>query len=121
MKRTAPPEAGSWSVPAGYLEVSEPPADAAVRELYEETGVNASADNVKLHDTAFVEHPNGRTVLVLLYVIQRAGTTGTPVAGSNAAAAQFWNIETLIAAPDQRIESGYQELFQAALELSFDS
>ena len=32
-------ESGSWTVPGGMIEPHETPADAAVRETYEETGV----------------------------------------------------------------------------------
>ena len=39
VKRTEPPAAGSWSVPAGYLEADEPAPAAAIRELGEETGL----------------------------------------------------------------------------------
>src|SRR5437763_13438327 len=31
-----------WEIPAGTLELNEPPAEAAVRELAEETGYQAS-------------------------------------------------------------------------------
>jgi 8-oxo-dGTP pyrophosphatase MutT (NUDIX family) len=34
------PEANSWGVPAGKLEVDELPADGAKRELFEETGIS---------------------------------------------------------------------------------
>lgn len=120
VKRTAPPEVGSWSLPAGYLEVDKPPADGAVRELEEKTGVQTAADKLTLHDTAFVEHPDGRYVLVLVYVVPRGDTSGAPVADSDASA-QFWNLDVLVRDSKERIESGYQELFQAALELPFDA
>ncbi|MBS0628443.1 MAG: NUDIX hydrolase [Verrucomicrobia bacterium] len=35
-------EAGKWGVPAGKLEEGETPREAAIRELFEETGINAS-------------------------------------------------------------------------------
>ena len=121
VKRTAPPAVGSWSLPAGYLEFDEPPAQGAVRELEEETGVRTSPDQLVLHDTAFVEHPDDRYVLVVIYVVPRSMTTGVPTAGSDATAARFWEIETLIDHPEERIESGYQELFRGALDVPVDS
>ncbi len=33
-------EAGKWGVPAGKLEKNETPRDAAIRELFEETGIS---------------------------------------------------------------------------------
>ena len=35
-------EGDRWTLPGGGLEAGEPPADAAVREIYEETGFVAS-------------------------------------------------------------------------------
>ncbi|WP_350356136.1 NUDIX hydrolase [Halorarius halobius] len=116
IKRTAPPAVGAWSLPAGYLEVDEPPAYGAVRELAEETSVKASAEELTLHDTVLVEHPDGRSVLVIVFVIPRTATTGTPVAGSDAAAAEFWEVDGLLADSNERIEPGYQDVFRAAVE-----
>ncbi|MEU5950370.1 NUDIX domain-containing protein [Micromonospora sp. NPDC047465] len=33
-------DTGRWSLPAGAIDPGEQPADAVVREVYEETGVN---------------------------------------------------------------------------------
>ena len=48
VKRTEPPAPGAWSIPAGYLEADEPPRQAAVRELYEETNVAVSKGDITL-------------------------------------------------------------------------
>ena len=40
VKRKYPPGAGKWSIPGGHLELGESLYEAAVRELYEETGIN---------------------------------------------------------------------------------
>jgi 8-oxo-dGTP diphosphatase len=50
---------GQWSVPAGSVDPGEQPADAIVREVYEETGVQAYVERivgVALHP---VTYPNG--------------------------------------------------------------
>jgi ADP-ribose pyrophosphatase YjhB (NUDIX family) len=39
VKRKYPPGAGKWSIPGGHLELGESLSEAAVRELYEETGI----------------------------------------------------------------------------------
>mgnify|MGYP000057448100 CR=1 FL=1 len=39
VKRKYPPGAGKWSIPGGHLELGESISEAAVRELYEETGI----------------------------------------------------------------------------------
>lgn len=41
IKRGKPPYAGEWSIPGGKIEYGETAAEAALRELKEETGVNA--------------------------------------------------------------------------------
>lgn len=114
VKRTEPPAPGTWSVPAGYLEADEPPRQAAVRELREETSVSVSKDDITLFETAFVRHPNGKHVLVLIYVAPRSATTGTVVSGSDAADAQFLSLPELVS-DGRDIEPGYERIFTAAV------
>jgi ADP-ribose pyrophosphatase YjhB (NUDIX family) len=44
VKRLRPPEAGSWSLPGGKVEFLEPVADAVVREIREEIGVDIALE-----------------------------------------------------------------------------
>lgn len=37
-KRAKQPFHGSWIIPGGHLKAGEEPSDAAIREVYEETG-----------------------------------------------------------------------------------
>lgn len=115
VERTQPPAVGSWSVLAGYLEFDEPPRAAAVRELEEETAVIVDRNSLSLFDTAFVEHPGGSYVLVLVYVTAHSETNGNPVAGTDAGAARFWSLEQLVNT-GHRIEPGYRPIFEAAIE-----
>jgi ADP-ribose pyrophosphatase len=39
IKRAADPDAGLWSIPGGLIEVGEKAVEAAIREAYEETGL----------------------------------------------------------------------------------
>jgi 8-oxo-dGTP diphosphatase len=50
---------GAWSLPAGTVDPGEQPAEAVIREIYEETGVHAAIERlagVALHP---VLYPNG--------------------------------------------------------------
>lgn len=115
VKRTEPPDRGARSLPAGYLEHDEPPELAAIRELHEETSVKTSSDSLSLIDTVFVER-SADNVLVLVYATSHCNTTGSPIAGSDAAAAQFWDIEELFTSESERLESGYGKVIQQAQE-----
>jgi len=56
---------GEWSLPAGMVDVGEQPAEAALREIYEETGVEARIERlagVAMHP---VMYPNGDRCEVL--------------------------------------------------------
>ena len=50
---------GTWALPAGMIEPGEQPAEAVVREIFEETGVRAEVQRlagVGIHSTVY---PNG--------------------------------------------------------------
>jgi len=114
VRRTEPPDAGSWSVPAGFLEADEPPMQAARRELTEETGLRIVGADPTLFDTQFVAHPEGGHVLVVVYLVGVSETDGPPRAGDDAGAVRFWSREALCEQPD-RIESGYAPLIRDAI------
>ncbi|HEY7173574.1 MAG TPA: NUDIX domain-containing protein [Micromonosporaceae bacterium] len=50
---------GAWSLPSGMVEAREQPADAALREIYEETGVEARIERLAGIATHPVTYPNG--------------------------------------------------------------
>ena len=52
-------DTGHWSVPAGVVDPGEQPADAAVRETYEETGILIEVDRVAGVALHPVSYPNG--------------------------------------------------------------
>ena len=49
-RRTIQPALGALSLPGGYLELGETWQQGVVRELHEETGIVADADQVELFD-----------------------------------------------------------------------
>ncbi len=91
IKRGTPPRLGQWSVPGGRLEWGEALQDAALRELKEETGVDAALLGlIDVIDGVFPARPGGeitRHYVLIDYAARWTG--GEPVAGDDAAEARF--------------------------------
>ena len=93
IRRGKPPRMGEWSIPGGRIEWGERAEDAALRELEEETGVQAEiAGLLDVVDGLFGEERH--YVLVDYAAIWRAGE---PRAGDDAAEARFWPAAEAIA------------------------
>lgn len=56
---------GSWSIPKGHMEPGETETETALRELLEETGLNAEPDAGKRAVTEYPLSPVGRKQLVI--------------------------------------------------------
>jgi 8-oxo-dGTP diphosphatase len=85
IRRGKPPRMGQWSIPGGRMEMGETAAQAALRELVEETGV--TAELLGLIDV--VDHFGETSQMVLIDYAAR-WTAGEPVAGDDAADARFY-------------------------------
>lgn len=63
-RRVNDPQRGLWTLPAGFVDAGEDPAEAAERECLEETGLTVQA--VKLLDVLpGQEHPRGAHILIV--------------------------------------------------------
>jgi 8-oxo-dGTP diphosphatase len=87
IRRGKPPRLGEWSIPGGRMELGETAAQAALRELSEETGV--AAELLGLIDV--VDYMGAEVQMVLIDYAAR-WTAGEPVAGDDAAEARFFPI-----------------------------
>lgn len=64
------PAAGSWSLPGGGIDHGEHPADAVVRELYEETGLRGRVVDLLDVDSHFREHYLDQEVLERYHAVR---------------------------------------------------
>jgi ADP-ribose pyrophosphatase YjhB (NUDIX family) len=86
VQRKFAPKAGEWTLPAGFIEYDEGPADAARRETREETGLDVRIDGlVAVHQGVL---PPDRPVILIVYAATELG--GELQAGDDAAAVGFW-------------------------------
>ncbi len=64
VRRVNDPQRGLWTLPAGFIDAGEDPAEAAVRECLEETGLQIRITG--LVDVLFgQEHPRGAHILIV--------------------------------------------------------
>jgi 8-oxo-dGTP diphosphatase len=97
IRRGTAPMIGAWSLPGGRLEWGERVADAALRELREETGVEADLLGLlDVVDGVFTSRSTGETTRHYLLVDFAARwRSGEPVAGDDAAEAAFHDLDRL--------------------------
>jgi ADP-ribose pyrophosphatase YjhB (NUDIX family) len=69
-----PPGRG-WSLPAGLLKRGEVPAVGAARELFEETGVRVSPEDLRVATPSAIVHSDGRWVDVVFEATVPADVT----------------------------------------------
>ena len=67
--RGNPPFENMWALPGGYVDIDETTADAAARELAEETGVEGIALNRLDVFDKVDRHPTERNISVAYYAI----------------------------------------------------
>lgn len=91
VRRFNVPQAGQWSLPAGFVDAGEDPAQAAARECLEECGLQVRIDG--LVDVIFGhEHPRGADIVIVYH-----GTIegGQMTAGDDADAVAFFAFDEL--------------------------
>ena len=96
VRRANPPDAGLWGFPGGKIEFGETVKDAAIRELREETGVHAAAQDVLTALDVLVRDAGGdiRQHYILI-AVQCRWIAGEPIAGDDALEARWFPVADL--------------------------
>ncbi|MCW3844447.1 NUDIX domain-containing protein [Micromonospora yasonensis] len=81
---------GRWSVPAGMVDPGEQPADALLREVYEETGVKVEIERVGGVATHPVVYPNGDVCEYLNVWFHCRAVGGAPTVDGEESLAVDW-------------------------------
>jgi ADP-ribose pyrophosphatase YjhB (NUDIX family) len=87
VKRSVEPKKGWWCLPGGFMELGESPEEAALRELFEETGLAGSIGRLLgvIANTSTQYH----TVLMVGYLV--SGYSGTLLAGDDAEEVEWFD------------------------------
>ncbi len=89
------PPGRKWSLPAGLLDRREQPVNAAQRELWEETGINADTDELRPADPCAVVHTDGRWVDNVYWLVREPRDTQLTVDGAEVWDAAWHPIDDL--------------------------
>ncbi|MCX6339493.1 MAG: NUDIX domain-containing protein [Candidatus Aureabacteria bacterium] len=82
LQRTGAPFQHCWNIPAGYAEVDESPFQAAVREVYEETGLRVEVYNL-IDVYFFSDDPRGNGILIVFKCKLIGGELHQTLEGAN--------------------------------------
>lgn len=90
-RRVNDPFRGDWTLPGGFVDAGEDPAQAAERECLEETGLTVHVTRL-LDVIAGQEHPRGAHILI---VYQGEFVSGSLQAGDDADGVAFFKLDQL--------------------------
>ena len=91
VRRANPPEAGRWSFPGGRVEPGERMADAAAREVREETGLDVESSR----PLDWVERIGPDHHFVIVDFAATVSERQTPTPGDDAADARWFHLDEI--------------------------
>ena len=93
VKRRGAPYAGLWTFPGGKTEPNEGPREAVLRELKEETGIDADIEGILDTISVVAEEAGGEELRYRLTVFYGRYRSGTVRAGDDADAARWFTLD----------------------------
>lgn len=106
---------GLWSLPGGHIEPGETAKAAAVREVREETGVEAELEGlVDIHDVILHRDDGTLRAHYLIAVFCGRWLAGEPTPGGDEIAARFVAVEHIADAGRYRLTDGAAALIHRA-------
>lgn len=111
IQRGKSPFEGQWAFPGGFLDMHEPPAVAAARELAEETGLTGLPLE-QFYTFGDVERdPRGRVVSIAYFALMPANAMQEATAGDDASDAKWFPLNALPA-----LAFDHKEVLKTAIE-----
>lgn len=108
VRRGGVPYQGSWAFPGGFLQMRETAKDGALRELREETGLEASAVGELGVFSDPDRDPRERVITIAFYALVKPAEV---VGGDDAAEAAWFPIDAL-----PKLAFDHRQIFEAAME-----
>ena len=91
IKRKNEPFKGRWALPGGFVEYGETVEEAVLREVKEETGLDAEIKKLVGVYSDPNRDPRGHTISVVFLLEAK----GSAIAGDDASDAKFFNLDDL--------------------------